>query len=104
MAGRRLWHGLVEDRVFLHPASYNAAVGEFRCPWLVFHEKAQAAGGSAGPRPSGEGSGGSLPPRTLIRDSSATAPYALLLFGGPIAVRHEDTLVTVGTHGWIRFQ
>jgi hypothetical protein len=47
--------------------------------------------------------GAPLPPKTLVRDSSATAPYALLLFGGPVAVRHEETLVTVGTHGWIRF-
>jgi ATP-dependent RNA helicase DHX57 len=31
------------------------------------------------------------------------SPYSLLLFGGVIEVHHRNSLIGVGTGGWIRF-
>ena len=66
--GRALtWYrGLCQERVAFHPASALARVGDFRFPYCVFYER--TAQGAAG-RPS-------------IRDASAVAPLALLLFSG----------------------
>ncbi len=40
----------------------------------------------------------------FIRDSSPVTPYALLLFGGEVAVQHTAGTVTVGPETWIRFR
>ena len=77
--------GLVQDRVFLHPASFCFSVGEFRCPYLVFHEKAATA-------------------KVFIRDCSVTTPFALALFGGPLVVLHREGKVAVGARGWVTFR
>ncbi len=36
----KLWRGFLEDRVHLHPGSFNFKVGEYTSPYLVYHEKA----------------------------------------------------------------
>ena len=77
--------GLVQDRVFLHPASFCFSVGEFRCPYLVYHEKAATT-------------------RTFIRDASVATPFALALFGGPLTVLHREGKVAVGERGWVSFR
>lgn len=101
-----LYHGLVQDRVFIHPASFCFSVGEFRCPWLVYHEKANT--GFSGGGPGGPRTGGAFGPgpqsRTNIRDCSVTTPFAMILFGGPLTVRHREAKIAVGSAGWIHFK
>ena len=80
-----VWKGLLQDRVYLHPGSFNAKVGEYRCPWLVYHEKHATS-------------------RVFIRDSSVTTPYALALFGPPLTVQHREARVALGERGWVRFR
>jgi ATP-dependent RNA helicase DHX57 len=70
----------VRERVFLHPASFLFSVGEFRSPFLVFHEKAATS-------------------RTYIRDASAATPFAMILFGGALTVLHREGRVCVGDLG-----
>ena len=79
------WKGFLQDRVFLHPSSFNFKVGEYRCPWLLYFEKVATS-------------------RLYIRDSSVTTPFALALFGGPLTVHYTDTCVTIGARGWVRFR
>ena len=78
------WKGFTQDRVFLHPSSVNFSCGEYRCPWLVYHEKVETG-------------------KVFIRDSTMVSAYALLLLGGPLAVHHREGVITVGTNGWVRF-
>jgi HrpA-like RNA helicase len=80
-----VWRGFLQDRVFLHPASFNFRVGEYRCGWLVYHEKHATT-------------------RVFIRDSSVVTPFALALFGGPLAVHHAEAKVSVGARGWVRLR
>jgi hypothetical protein len=79
-----VWRGLTLQRVFLHPSSVNAGTGEFRCPWLVFYEKAGVD-------------------KVYIRDSSMVTPFAMILFGGPIQVHHHDNKITLGKQKWVSF-
>ena len=78
--------GFAQDRVFLHPASFNFSVGEWRCPWLVYSEKAETT-----------------PGKVCIRDTTMVSPYALLLFGGCLTVEHAKSLLCVGARKWTRF-
>jgi len=71
-----------DGRVFLHPSSINFVDGDFVSPWLVYHEK-QATN------------------KVFVRDSSMVTPYALVLFGGDMAVLHDKGEVNVDD--WIRF-
>ena len=91
-----VWRGFVQERVWLHPSSVLFSVGEYRCPWIVFHEQVEGSGGGSTQR------AGSAP-RVFIRDASAVTPYAMLLFGGPLTVDHVAGAVTVGGRRWIRF-
>ena len=38
-----------------------------------------------------------------MRDSSVVTPYALVLFGGPITVRHRRAKIALGG-GWVEFE
>lgn len=40
--------------------------------------------------------------KVFVRDASPAPPYALLLFGGAVTVRHADSRVLVDD--WIRFE
>jgi ATP-dependent RNA helicase DHX57 len=77
--------GLIQERVFLHPSSFCFSIGEFRCPFLVFHEKAATN-------------------KTYVRDASVTTPYAMVLFGGPLIVHHREGRVSVGERRWVTFR
>ncbi|KAK3264423.1 hypothetical protein CYMTET_26837, partial [Cymbomonas tetramitiformis] len=66
--------------VAIHPASIIHEAVRFRHRFLVFHEKMSAS-------------------RIFLRETSVVSPYALLLFGGAITVRHEHHQVMVD--GWI---
>ena len=70
------------SRVWMHPSSLNAAAGAFDSPWLVFSEVVATS-------------------RPFVRDTTCVAPYALLLFGGDVAARHEAG--TLAVDGWIDF-
>jgi hypothetical protein len=79
------WKGFLQDRVFLHPGSFNFKVGEYRCPWLLYFEKVATT-------------------RLYVRDSSVVTPFALALFGGPLTVHYTEPCVTIGARGWVKFR
>jgi len=70
-------------RVFLHPSSVNFGCARFEQPWLVYSEAVQTQ-------------------RVYIRECTMVPPYALLLFGGDVDVRHEQGALTVD--GWAAFE
>lgn len=77
--GRPRWtDGRVE--IAIHPSSVNSSVKQFQWPFMVYHEKVKTS-------------------RVFIRDCSTISPSALLLFGGPLSVKHMLGKVSVG--GWI---
>jgi hypothetical protein len=73
------WRG---ERANIHPGSCNFEVGAFSSPWLVYHEKVRTS-------------------RLWVRESTMVTPWALLLFGGELEVKHTERLVLVDK--WIRF-
>lgn len=83
--GSHYHNGVLETRVFLHPASYNFGEVVYPSPWMVYFEKVHTS-------------------KLYIRDSSPVTPYALLLFGGDVTVQHTAGTVTVGPGSWIRFR
>ncbi len=46
----------------------------------------------------------SLHRQLFIRDCSPVTPYAMLLFGGEVAVQHAAGTITIGGGQWIRFR
>jgi ATP-dependent RNA helicase DHX57 len=76
------YHGVNEERVFLHPASINFSVGSFSCPWLVYHELVQTS-------------------KAFVRDSTECSTYALLLFGGKLKVQADKNSIVIGD--WVQF-
>lgn len=58
---------LYEERVWLHPSSLNFKENKFASPWLVYNECVVTS-------------------RPFIRDATEISAYAMLLFGGSIAV------------------
>ena len=41
--------------------------------------------------------------QVFVRDSSVVTPYALVLFGGAITVRHRKAKIALGD-GWVEFE
>ncbi len=70
------YHGVKEERVFLHPSSVNFSVGAFSCPWLVYHELVRTS-------------------KPFVRDSTECSTYALLLFGGKVKVLADKNLIII---------
>ena len=70
-----------EERVFIHPSSSNFAVGQFSCPWIVYHRLIRTS-------------------KPFISDATECNPYSLLLFGGTIEVQASKGLIILD--GWIR--
>ena len=68
------------SRVFLHPASVAFPERSWPSPWVVFNDIVQTD------------------TKTLIRDVTEAAPYALLLFGGHLRPRPSQKLIDV-LHG-----
>jgi len=64
------------ERVYFHTSSVNANAATLRNEWVVFYEKFETH-------------------RIYIAATSQVNQFALLLFGGPIAVKHTDRLVTI---------
>ena len=73
---KRRYHGITEERVFIHPSSANFAIGNFSCPWLVYHELVRTS-------------------KPFLRDATECSSYALLLFGGKLDVRASEELILV---------
>ncbi len=71
------------EQVWLHPASVNFPQGEYETPWLVYLEKLHTT-------------------KVYVRDSTMVSEFALLLFGGAIAVDHEQGVLKIDD--WIMFK
>ena len=65
-----------EKRVFIHPSSNNFSVGQFSCPWLVYHRFVQTS-------------------KAFISDSTECNAYALLMFGGVMNVQASKGLIVL---------
>ncbi|CAJ1930609.1 unnamed protein product [Cylindrotheca closterium] len=64
-----------EERVFIHPSSALFSVGNYSCPWLVYHSMVKTS-------------------KPFLRDATECSAYALLLFGGQLDVQaRNDTIV-----------
>ncbi|CBN75205.1 conserved unknown protein [Ectocarpus siliculosus] len=72
-----------DDRVFIHPSSINFRTNDWSCPWLVYHERVHTS-------------------RVFVRDCTEVSPYALLLFGGQVAV--QAGLGRIAVDEWVRFE
>lgn len=72
-----------DDRVFIHPSSINFRTNDWSCPWLVYHERVHTS-------------------RVFARDCTEVSPYALLLFGGRVAVQAGAGRIAVDD--WVRFE
>ena len=72
-----LWHK--NERIYFHRNSVNAAKKRFLSSesWVVFHEKF------------------GTPTRTSVSTTAFVHPFALLLFGGSVIVKHTERMVTV---------
>lgn len=75
------YHGIAEERVFVHPSSANFATGNFSCPWLVYHEMIRTS-------------------KAFLRDCTECSSYALLLFGGKLEVQASNGVIVVAD--WVR--
>ncbi|KAJ7246262.1 P-loop containing nucleoside triphosphate hydrolase protein [Mycena haematopus] len=71
---------LREGRVFLHPQSILFEVAQWRSPFVVYFHKHMTS-------------------KVFLRDATEVPMYALLLFGGPVAINHIAGGLTVGTKG-----
>ena len=84
--GTRVEVRTLTEIVACHPSSINnarAADGSSKDRWLVYLEKVATT-------------------RVFLRDSTVVSAFALLLFGGKIAVDHDKSIVSVD--GWICFR
>ena len=75
------YHNVAEERVFVHPASFNFSTGNYSCPWLVYHELVRTS-------------------KPFLRDATECSAYALLLFGGSLQVQASQGLIVVAD--WAR--
>lgn len=71
------------ERLFLHPESVNFHEGNFETRWLAYFAKVKTT-------------------RLFVRDSTMVSPYAILLFGGDIAVQHKKGQMSVDN--WVIFK
>jgi hypothetical protein len=65
-----------EERVFIHPASSNFAIGSYSCPWLVYFQLLRTT-------------------KPYLRDVTECSPYALLLFGGALTVQASKDVIII---------
>ena len=70
-----------EERVFLHPSSALFSVGNFSCPWLVYHSMVKTS-------------------KPFLRDATECSAYALLLFGGNLEVEARNRVIVID--GWVK--
>jgi ATP-dependent RNA helicase DHX57 len=72
---------ILEERVFLHPSSANFTVGNYHCPWLVYHSLVRTS-------------------KSFLRDATECSAYALLLFGGSLDVQARNEIIVVDQ--WVK--
>ena len=70
-----------KERVFLHPSSALFSVGNYSCPWLVYHSLVKTS-------------------KPFLRDATECSAYALLLFGGQLSVEARNSIIVVD--GWAK--
>ncbi len=70
------YHGVSEERVFVHPSSANFSVGDYGCPWIVFHELVRTS-------------------KPFLRDVNECNIYDLLLFGGNLKVSSSEGVIII---------
>ncbi|KAJ6503274.1 P-loop containing nucleoside triphosphate hydrolase protein [Mycena vitilis] len=86
MAKEFKMYDLRAGRVFLHPTSILFEVAAWKSPFLVYFSKHMTS-------------------KVFLRDATEVPLYALLLFGGPVAVNHVAGGLTIGTReSWIRLR
>lgn len=74
------WKG--EERVFIHPSSFNFSCGSYNCSWLVYHTLVRTS-------------------KPFLRDITECSAYALLLFGGDMMVKADSSEGSVVIDGWV---
>lgn len=72
----KYYHNIAEERVFIHPSSANFSVGDYSCPWLVFHELVRTS-------------------KPFLRDANECNIYDLLLFGGNLQVSSSEGVIII---------
>ena len=70
-----------DERVFMHPSSFNFSVGSYSCPWLVYHELVRTS-------------------KAFLRDATECSAYSLLLFGGKLEVQASKGMILIDD--WVR--
>ncbi len=75
----RKYHGVPEERVFIHPSSANFSVGDYSCPWIVYHELVRTN-------------------KPYLRDANECNIYDLLLFGGSLEVSSADGTIVIDNY------
>jgi ATP-dependent RNA helicase DHX57 len=75
--------GTKEERVFVHPSSFNFSNGSFQCPWLVYHKLVRTS-------------------KPFLRDVTECTAYSLLLFGGRLDVRVSSDQAEVVVDDWAK--
>ena len=73
------YHGVPEERVFIHPSSATFSVGDYSCPWIVYHELVRTS-------------------KPFLRDANECNIYDLLLFGGNLEVSSADGVITIDNY------
>ncbi|KAH9934840.1 P-loop containing nucleoside triphosphate hydrolase protein [Fomitopsis serialis] len=68
------------ERVFVHPSSVLFSEAAWRAPFAAYFQKQATS-------------------KVFLRDATEVPIYALLLFGGPVAVNHIGGGLTIGTRG-----
>jgi ATP-dependent RNA helicase DHX57 len=75
----KFYHGIPEERVFIHPSSANFSVGAYSCPWLVFHDLVRTS-------------------KAFLRDATECSTYDILLFGGKIDVQAAAGVIQIDNY------
>ncbi len=70
------YHGVPEERVFIHPSSANFSVGDYSCPWIVYHNLVRTS-------------------KPFLRDAHECNIYDLLLFGGSLEVSSAEGIIVI---------
>ena len=70
-----------EEQVFIHPSSALFSVGNFNCPWVVYHSMVKTS-------------------KPFLRDATECSAYALLLFGGNLHIEARNNVIIVD--GWVK--
>ena len=65
-----------DERVFMHPSSALFTVGNYSCPWLVYHTLVKTS-------------------KPFLRDATECSAYALLLFGGNLEVEARNNAILI---------